>query len=101
MRLRVVNSQSRAITFCLEPWGELYDMPPDAIFEVVGRGPEGDSLELEVSSDAITVYGWAGSIVEVFRDGAVLEEGPLPRTPVPSTVPETSTRQTMRTLGVR
>jgi hypothetical protein len=85
--LRVCNSRSIALTFCLEPWGEQYSMAPEAIFDVVARGPKGDSLEVEFSDDRIVLYGWPGSIVTVFHKGTELGVGCLERTPVPSTPP--------------
>jgi hypothetical protein len=36
-----------ALTFSLEPWGEQYRLAPEETFEIVARGPEGDSLEVE------------------------------------------------------
>jgi hypothetical protein len=81
--LRIANSQPRPVTFCLEPWGEVYEMPRDAVFEVVGRGPEGDSLEVNVTDGNITVYGWAGSVVELSYDGAELGPAMSDRLPVP------------------
>ena len=99
--LRIVNSKSRELTLCIEPWGEIYEMPPESEFAIIGRGPEGDSLTFEVGDDAITVYGWAGSVVEVLRDGAPLGQRPLSRIPVPSAPPDTAHRETKRRLGVR
>jgi len=82
--LRVCNSRSVALTFCLEPWGEQYPMAPEAIFDIVARGPKGDSLEVEFTDDHIVLYGWPGSIVTVFHEGIELGAGSSKRTPVPS-----------------
>ena len=70
--LRIRNSRATSLTFYLEPWGEAYSMPPDAIFEVVARGPEGDCLEIEYTDEHITVYGWSGSTVSLFHTGMAL-----------------------------
>ena len=59
--MRIHNARATSLTFYLEPWGEAYLMPPDAIFEVAAKGPEGDGLEVEYADDHITVYGWSGS----------------------------------------
>ena len=83
--LRVSNSHSVALTFCLEPWGEQYPMAPEAIFEVVARGPKGDSLEVEFADEQIVLYGWPGSTVTVFHKGTELGAGCAERTPVPDT----------------
>lgn len=83
--LRVGNSRSVALTFCLEPWGEQYPMAPEAIFDVVARGPKGDSLEVEFADDHIVLYGWPGSIVTIFHEGIELGAGCSERTTAPST----------------
>lgn len=83
--LRVCNSRSVALTFCLEPWGEQYSMAPEAIFDVVARGPKGDAPEVEFADDHIVLYGWPGSTVSVFHKGVELGAGCSERTPVPST----------------
>lgn len=83
--LRVYNARPVAVTFVLEPWGEHYTMAPEATFDVVARGPEGDSLEIEFTDDHIVLYGWPGSIVNVFQEGTELGVGCSERLPSPST----------------
>jgi hypothetical protein len=80
-RLRLTNSHPDPVHFSLEPWGEEYLMAPGATFEIVARGPEGGTLEVESASERVTVWGWAGSTVTLARDGISL--GPDVRTPVP------------------
>lgn len=82
--IRLLNSRSIGIKFYLEPWGEEYEMPPDATFDVVAKGPQGGSLEVEFGDDHITVYGWAGSVVSLFHNGTELGKGLWERSPVPS-----------------
>jgi len=83
---RLVNRQPREISFCLEPWGEVYPMPAGAVFVVVARGPDGDTLEIEAEEDRLTVYGWPGSVVQVFEDESEMGPGLAGRPPVPSSV---------------
>ncbi len=87
--LRVCNSRPVTLTFCLEPWGEQYPIAPEAIFEVVAKGPKGDSLEVEFADDHIVLYGWPGSIVTVFHEGKALGAGGSERLPTPPTPPRT------------
>ena len=89
---RLVNSRDVAIQFCLEPWGEQYEMLPAAIFDVVARGPEGDALEVTIGDDQITVWGWPGSVVTLFHNGTELGAGGWRRSPVPSMPPLGTTR---------
>ena len=83
--LRVCNSRSMALTFSLEPWGEQYKLAPEETFEIVARGPEGDSLEVEFADDQIILYGWPGSVVTLLYKGTELEAGGSKHTPIPAT----------------
>jgi hypothetical protein len=83
--LRVYNSRSMALTFSLEPWGEQYKLAPEETFEIVTRGPEGDSLEVELAADQIILYGWPGSVVTLFYKGGELGASDAERTPIPAT----------------
>lgn len=69
MKTPLRNRRKRPVELRLEPWGERYTMPAGATFQIVARGPEGDSLEIEWGQDAVTVYGWPGSVVSVLRKG--------------------------------
>ena len=81
--LQLTNAHSEAIRFYLEPWGEEYTMPSGATFEVVARGPQGGSLDVAVADDAITIWGWAGSVVALLHEGTLLGPPLDGRTPVP------------------
>jgi hypothetical protein len=83
--LRVCNSRSIALIFSLEPWGEQYRLAPDETFEIVARGPERDSLEVEFADDQIIVYGWPGSVVTLFHKGTELGATDSKHTPIPAT----------------
>ena len=83
--LRVCNSRSIVLTFSLEPWGEQYRLAPEETFEIVARGPEGDSLEVAFADDQIILYGWPGSVVTLFHKGTELGAGDSKRTSIPTT----------------
>jgi len=83
--LWVCNSRSMALTFSLEPWGEQYTLAPEETFEIVARGPEEDSLEVEFADDQIIVYGWPGSVVALLHKGTELGVGDAERTSMPAT----------------
>lgn len=85
--MRLINSREGALKVQLEPWGEEYEMPPGAIFQVVARGPEGDGLEVAFADEQITVWGWPGAVVTLFWDGTELGAGAWPRSPVPPMPP--------------
>ena len=73
MTLRVSNACSNPLPCDLEPWTESYTIAPEDTVEITAHGPGGDTLELVVADDRITVYGWAGSIVTLRRAGTTLE----------------------------
>jgi hypothetical protein len=70
---------TRALRLYLEPWGDEFDCPAEATIQIAARGPKGDTLEVEVSEDGVTVYGWPGSVVSILRDGVPLREQSAPR----------------------
>ncbi len=75
VHVRVTNSRTTSTSFVLEPWGEIYDMPAEAVFELDAVGPSGDSIEVVVEEDAIVVWGWPGSVVRVSQGGVELGSG--------------------------
>lgn len=76
--LRIRLRTTRATRLYLEPWGNEFDCPAGVTFQVVGRGPKGDGLELEVGEDVVTIYGWPGSVVSVLRDGMAVASKSAP-----------------------
>ena len=83
--IRLVNSRDVSINFYLEPWGEAYEMPPSAIFDVLARGIERDALEVVYAADSIAVWGGPGSVVRLFHGEVELGADDWDRSPVPST----------------
>ncbi|HTG14336.1 MAG TPA: hypothetical protein VK747_03615 [Blastocatellia bacterium] len=75
--LRVKNTRTSQLVFCLEPWGEQHTMDPGVVFHVTARGPDEDFLEIECGDSHITLFGWTGSVVAVFQDGVELGTGPF------------------------
>ena len=58
----------------LEPWGDELEIPSDATFEIVARGPQNDCLAVAFENTAISVYGWSGSTLSVSHKGKLLRE---------------------------
>lgn len=85
VNIRLVNSRSTSVDVYIEPWGDVHTMPPGATFSIVVRGPADDCLEVEDGDDRITLWGWSGSVVQVFHDGTELGSGLWPRPPAPPT----------------
>jgi hypothetical protein len=81
--LRVRNDHPLAVQFSIEPWAEEVTMPPNGMFEIIAKGPQGDFLEVILGNHRITVYGSSGSVATVFDGGEkVLDcQIPVPRNP--------------------
>ncbi len=82
---QITNTRSITVLFHLEPWGDEYKMPPGATFDLMAKGPEGASLQIEVADDSITVWGWEGSVAHLFHEGEELGAGLWERQAVPPT----------------
>jgi len=87
LKIRLTNDKTVATTFCLEPWGDAWEMLPQATyevhFEIVG-GAACDFPEIVTSGDAITVYSGGRGHVTVHENGreinsTILHAEALPR----------------------
>jgi len=68
------NSSSRKVSIILEPWAEEYGIEPLVSVEIVGRGePPTEGIEIESHDDTLIIYAWRGTILEVFKDGVLLD----------------------------
>lgn len=83
VQVRLVNPREAAVQLILEPWGEVYIIPPDDVVDITVQGPAGEALEIAHEADAIVVWGWPGSTIQVFHGakelGSVQVRPPVPR----------------------
>lgn len=69
--LRITNSFGRAVQFCIEPYGMIYNMDMGTTFIIVLRGtPEQNQFEVVIESDAISVYG-ERSTMSIFSENGI------------------------------
>ena len=85
VRFKITNPGPNAVSLVLEPWGEIYEMVPGVKYEIVGEGPDDDTLHVEHYPDHVIVWAWSGSVVSLFRDGEQIS--PKMRQPVPGVPP--------------
>jgi len=66
--LRISNSTSSAIGFCVEPWGGKYRVPENGFLRVVIESPVCPVLEWELAEDVHTliVHDPADALATVF-----------------------------------
>src|SRR5437762_1927038 len=69
VKLPLRNRLDHAVELRIEPWGERYRLSPGACLEVIGRGPEGDTVEIQWEGDVVTVFAWPGATVAVLSNG--------------------------------
>jgi len=83
VQVGVKNSSKASLTLYLEPWGEVYAIAPEATYDVVARGPEGGSVQIEVVADGIVVHAWCGSTVSLYQGETIIAECLIPVPPTP------------------
>jgi hypothetical protein len=69
---RITNDSGSPVVFVLEPWGEVYEMPAAATFDVVSENPPDGTAEVRVSDTRFTVFGWPGASLEVVPESGRL-----------------------------
>lgn len=73
---RITNDSGSPVVFVLEPWGEVYEMPISATFDVVSEETPDGTAEVRVGDNRFTVYGWPGSSLEVVPESGRLRTIP-------------------------
>lgn len=96
--IQLVNSRSTDTVVRLEPWADEHIIPQGVTYEVVARGPQGGTLEVEFGDDAVTIWCWEGSVVSLLHEGARVDVRSEEREPVPPVPPKTSVRGFLRSL---
>ncbi len=82
--VKIANSRDVEVRFDIEPWGEQYKMPPGASFTIVAGAPTRGIVEVKVEEKYITVFGWPGSIIQLYQYGTEITGSsiiPAPQTP--------------------
>lgn len=67
------NTNKEPLEIILEPWCEPYIIPPDATIEITSNVAPKEPVEIEFFRDRIIIFGWTGSILEVYQDKIKLE----------------------------
>ena len=64
----ISNSTSKIVTFCLEPWGGNYKVPPQGTLRIVIESPSWPVLEWEFAEDihAQIVHAPVGVVATVY-----------------------------------
>jgi hypothetical protein len=79
-KITYTNRTQGKLLVILEPWAEEYWIEPDQPVDIEVRdGSPGGHLEIEHTPKGLIVYGWAGTVVSLVRDGK--EVPPSPQTP--------------------
>ena len=97
-QLAVRNFASRDLKRYLEPWGDEFQMPPQAELVFVGDGPvTGSGFWVDYGEETIVVTAWTGSTVRVFSNGEEIG-GAGPR---PDALPASRTHRSALTRPAR
>jgi hypothetical protein len=71
---RVTNRSPSALLVRIEPWAHEVELDAGASHEALLTGPDPADVEVRVATNEVTVYGWAGSVL----DGGGLPVPPMP-----------------------
>jgi hypothetical protein len=64
-KVHLQNSTGQAVTFILEPWGDVYRIPDGKTAHVVGSSNEAGCFHVEMTDDGMCVWAWERSEAEV------------------------------------
>jgi len=79
--LQLTNDRGKELRFILEPWGEEFVFAPRTSIRLIARGPRDDGPEITYEEDAVTYWGWTGSVASIIQDETVQPAVKRPRVP--------------------
>lgn len=73
----------RPLRLWIEPWADEREVPPGSVVTLRAKSPHGGRIETVEAADAIWIYGWPGSTLEVLvgSERVVLVDNPPPALP--------------------
>lgn len=81
--LSIANLREREIVLYLEPWGEQIAMPTGVTFQIVAKAERQGDVEIQYEEEGIVVWGWEGSVLDVFCNGKAVSVNHPQVPPVP------------------
>jgi hypothetical protein len=85
----------RMLHLWFEPWAEGLGFPAGMAVELRALSPLPGKFELDATTERTAVYGWAGSTLQVFADGALVHSFDQA---VPDVLSNLSTRENITLL---
>lgn len=82
--LALENSKATRIVLRLEPWGEEVSLAARERVRITAYAASREGqLEIELSDQAVIVYGWPGATLDVEKEGEIIArcDVPVPETP--------------------
>ncbi|MCG9481545.1 hypothetical protein [Acinetobacter pittii] len=68
------NSKNEKIKSILEPWAEEYNIESNPEVEIIVEGDiEKGYLIIESAIDRVVIYSWQGSLIQVFKNGKLID----------------------------
>ena len=70
----ITNDGQTALRLVIEPWGVALLVPAGRSYLLRARSATTrGNLDIDRDPEQVTVYGWPGSVVDVFDDGRIVE----------------------------
>ncbi len=70
----ITNTGPDALPVYIEPWGIVYALAPGESFRVMASSAQPGRVEILESGESVTVYGWAGSTLQLYQDDELVED---------------------------
>lgn len=70
--IKIINKDKKPIKLTLEPWAYEYNIPSNAVVEIIGDGRKNECIEIIYSIGEVVVYGWSDEM-SVWCNGSELK----------------------------
>ncbi|WP_050559460.1 hypothetical protein, partial [Acinetobacter baumannii] len=72
--LFIKTRKNEKIKLILEPWAEEYNIESNSEVEIIVEGDiEKGYLMIESEIDRVVIYGWQGSLIQVFKNDKLID----------------------------
>ncbi|KQE62585.1 hypothetical protein APD50_01165, partial [Acinetobacter baumannii] len=70
----IKTRKNEKIKLILEPWAEEYNIESNSEVEIIVEGDiEKGYLMIESEIDRVVIYGWQGSLIQVFKNDKLID----------------------------
>jgi hypothetical protein len=68
----ITNHRTTSLELFLEPWLEKFEIPAGESFDIIGRGPQDGTIEIEIRDQYVAAWPWRKGTLVVLHNGVEL-----------------------------